>query len=188
MKMKRFERGIFINGTVGVGKTTVAHCIGNALEELGIEHAVIDLDAIRCAWPPPVGDKFNHEIELINLASLAKNYVKAGIKTFVLAGVIENANEIRRYRHVLGVKALDVFRITASEAILRERLTARHQNDPDGLRWHLDRAGELDGILTEQSLDDYVVNSSGMPAQAVAQEILESVFKHAVSKHGGAGT
>ncbi|MGO4254184.1 adenylyl-sulfate kinase [Paenarthrobacter sp. TAF1] len=185
--MRSLERGIFLNGTVGVGKTTVAHCIGDALEEIGIAHAVIDLDAIRCAWPAPVGDKFNHEIELINLASLVKNYANAGIETFVLAGVIEDAKEIRRYRHALGGKPLDICRITASEAILRERLTGRHKNDPHGLRWHLDRAGELDDILTERSLDDFVVSSSGRSAESVAQDILKSVFEHAAEERRATG-
>ncbi|MDR6989252.1 adenylylsulfate kinase-like enzyme [Paenarthrobacter nitroguajacolicus] len=51
--MDTFPGGIFLNGTVGVGKTTVAVYVGKALQRLGIAHAIIDLDAIRHAWPAP---------------------------------------------------------------------------------------------------------------------------------------
>lgn len=54
--MDSFPGGIFLNGTVGAGKTTVAACIGKALQRLGIAHAIIDLDAIGSAWPGPQGD------------------------------------------------------------------------------------------------------------------------------------
>jgi dephospho-CoA kinase len=173
--MNSFAQGIFLNGTVGVGKTTVAVCIGKALQELGIAHAVIDLDAIRRAWPAPAGDKFNHELELVNLASLVNNYVDAGIGTFVMAGVIEDAGEIPRYRDALRGRPLEVCRITAPQAVLRARLTNRHRDDPEGLRWHLSRAIELDGILVKQSSEDFVVDSSGRSAEWVAQEVLDLV-------------
>jgi adenylylsulfate kinase-like enzyme len=170
--MDGFPEGIFLNGTVGVGKTTVAVCIGQALQQLGIAHAVIDLDAIRRAWPPPAGDRFNHELELVNLASLVENYADAGIGTFVMAGVIEEAGEIERYRRALQGRPFGICRITADASVLRTRLTSRHRGDPDGLRWHLKRAVELDSILVKRSLDDFVVDSSNRPAESVAQEIL----------------
>jgi adenylylsulfate kinase len=171
--MDGFPGGIFLNGTVGVGKTTVAICIGQALQQLGIAHAVIDLDAIRRAWPAPAGDRFNHELELVNLASLVENYTDAGIGTFVLAGVIEDAGEIQRYRHALQGRPLGICRITADASVLRARLTSRHRDDPDGLRWHLNRAVELDGILVKQSLDDFVVDSSVRSSESVAREVLD---------------
>lgn len=173
--MDSFPGGIFLNGTVGVGKTTVAVCMGKALQQLGIAHAVIDLDAIRLAWPAPVGDRFNHELELVNLASLVENYAEAGIGTFVMAGVIEDVGEIQRYRHALRDRPLRVCRITADESVLRARLASRHRDDPDGLRWHLNRAAELDSILVKQSLDDFVVDSSNRSAEAVAREVLNLV-------------
>lgn len=181
--MDSLPGGIFLNGTVGVGKTTVAVCIGNALQQLGIAHAVIDLDAIRRAWPAPAGDRFNHELELVNLASLVENYVEAGIGTFVLAGVIEDAGEIRRYRHALRGRRLRVCRITAPESVLKARLTSRHRDDPDGLRWHLNRAIELDSILVKQSLDDFVVDSSTRSAESVAWEVLNLAGLQGDSQH-----
>ncbi|WP_248760540.1 AAA family ATPase [Pseudarthrobacter sp. SSS035] len=167
------EFGVFLNGTVGAGKTTVAGCIGRILRQKAVAHAIIDLDSIRQAWPAPPSDRFNHELEMVNLASLVENYADAGVEAFVLAGVIEDATEIPRYRKALGGRPLKVCRITADESVLRTRLNARHQNDPDGLLWHLNRAIELENILVKQSLDDFMVDSSDKSADVVAREVLE---------------
>jgi adenylylsulfate kinase-like enzyme len=39
-----------INGTVGVGKTTVAEAVGDLLAGSGVSHAVLDLDWLRQPW------------------------------------------------------------------------------------------------------------------------------------------
>ena len=44
---------LFLNGTVGVGKTTVALAIGDLLAAARVPHAVIDVDWLRRGWPPP---------------------------------------------------------------------------------------------------------------------------------------
>jgi hypothetical protein len=43
--------------------------MGDLLTAKGVPHAVIDLDRVRQAWPPPEGGPFNHRLELVNLAS-----------------------------------------------------------------------------------------------------------------------
>ncbi len=159
---------IFINGTVGAGKTTVAHAIG-AMESG--PHAVIDLDAIRTFGPSSEEDPFNHELELANLKSLSDNYRKAGATRFVLAGVIEDATDIPRYVSALGSRGLFLCRLTASENALSDRLARRHQAEPDELAWHLARAPQLTRILGEQALDDIVIDSSERSPADLAAEI-----------------
>lgn len=106
---------IFLNGTVGSGKTTLAYAI--SLLESG-PHAVVDLDAIRTFGPSSAEDPFNHELELANLKSFSGNYRKAGAVRFILAGVIEQAMEIPRYISALGSRSLFVCRLTANEGVL----------------------------------------------------------------------
>jgi adenylylsulfate kinase len=170
--MELLEQAVFVNGTVGAGKTTVAYTLGKLLKESSIAHAVIDLDGIRQAWPAPPGDRFNHELELANLTSLARNYSDAGIGVLILAGVIEHRTEVPRYQQAVGNRPLTVIRITADESTLRSRLTARHTNDGEGLEWHLNRAAELEAILIEQGPAGLVVDSSNRTPSLVAQEIL----------------
>ena len=40
-------RVIFLNGPVGVGKSTVANAISELLEARGVHHAVVDMDYLR---------------------------------------------------------------------------------------------------------------------------------------------
>jgi adenylylsulfate kinase len=93
---------LFINGTVGVGKSTVASHLSHLLRSSGRPHAVIDLDDVRRSWPSPENDPFNQELELRNLTALAANFSEAGAELFIIAGVIEEATEVRRYREALG--------------------------------------------------------------------------------------
>lgn len=169
---------IFINGTVGVGKTTVADAMGEILQAKRIAHAIIDLDRIRWAWPAPPKDPFNHELELANLSSLVGNYAAAGIEMFVLAGVLEDAQEIPRYQKAVGGRPFVIARITADEATRKSRIKARHVDDPVGLEWHLHRTVELDRILNERCLHDVVIDSTHKVPTVVAEEIWGATYAH----------
>lgn len=156
---------IFVNGTVGVGKSTLADALGAA--ELG-SHAVIDLDAIRRLRPAPSSDRFNHELELQNLRSLTENYRSAGAKRFIVAGVIEKKAEIPRYIDALGSDGMFICRLVSRPNVLESRLRFRHYNDPEGLRWHLNRVGELTSVLEAAKIEDLVLDSSDTSAVELA--------------------
>ncbi len=151
---------IFVNGTVGVGKSTLADALSAA--ERGC-HAVIDLDAIRRLSPAPSSDRFNQELELLNLQSLVDNYRAAGAKRFIIAGVIEAEAEVPRYVDALGSNGMFVCRLVTRSDVLESRLRFRHRNDPEGLLWHLDRVEELSNILETADIGDLVLDSSDIP-------------------------
>ncbi|MCU1583065.1 MAG: hypothetical protein QOD27_1196 [Microbacteriaceae bacterium] len=159
---------VFVNGTVGVGKTTLATEL-SAIEE--VPHAVVDLDEIRRLNPPSASDRFNHELELQNLRSLAANFRRAGAQRFIVAGVIEERSEIRRYVDALGSTGMFVCRLVASPDVVADRLSRRHDGDPEGLEWHLARAGELTKILDGSALDDLVVDSSETSVVELARAV-----------------
>lgn len=148
---------VFINGTVGSGKSTLAEAL--SLVE-SVPHAIIDLDALRRLVPAPKGDQFNHVLELHNLRSVAANYRAAGARRFILAGVIEDPNEVDKYRTALTSTGMFLIRLTAQPLVLEERLRERHRDDPAELAWHLERVGELDSILANADSDDLVLDST----------------------------
>lgn len=162
---------LLINGTVGVGKTTVADAAGDLLAEEGVPNAVIDVDWLRRSWPKPEGDPFNAAITVRNLRAVAANYLDTGATRLVLAGVIESADGRRAYEQALGVP-LSVCWLRAPLEEVRRRLTRRHDGDGEGLRWHLDRSGELEHVLERAGVEDYVVQSTHEPRQ-VAEEVLK---------------
>lgn len=162
---------IFLNGTVGAGKSTLAEAISSAEP---LVHAVIDLDGIRRLHPAPKGDRFNHELELRNLRDMAANYRSAGARRFMLAGVIEDPREVPRYVEALGSDGMLVCRLTASPEVLESRLRSRHRDDPAGLEWHLARSGELAGILERVALDDLVLDGSERSTAELAGMVREA--------------
>ena len=151
---------VFLNGTVGVGKSTVAEALSTLEKKSGHHHAVIDLDHISRAWPPPKDDRFNHELEMANLRDLVVNYRRAGVEHFILAGVVEEASEIQRYEAALQSSGLLICRLEADAATLTRRLRLRHADNASELEWHLRRAGELEAILRAASIDHLVVDNS----------------------------
>lgn len=73
-------RALLINGTVGVGKTSVADAIGSQLRESRLPGSVIDLDRLGNAWPAPEDDPFNLSLTLHDLASVAANAITFGAR------------------------------------------------------------------------------------------------------------
>ena len=157
---------VFLNGTVGVGKTTLAAAL-SAIESQ--THAVLDLDEIRRLYPSPATDRFNHELELENLRDLAANFRRAGARRLILAGVIEERAEIARYVDALDSTGFFICRLVASPNVLSGRLVRRHEGDPAGLGWHLARAPELTRILDAAAFDDLIVDSSATAPAELAR-------------------
>jgi adenylylsulfate kinase len=167
-------RALLITGTVGSGKTAVADAVGDLLAQAGIAHAVIDVDWLRRSWPCPPGDPFNGELALRNLRAVARNYLDTGGVRLVLAGVVESRSERGAYQAALGVP-LTVCRLRVDLPVVRERLARRHEGDADRLAWHLDRSGELHGVLERARVEDVVVDATTGAVRQVARAVTASI-------------
>ena len=55
---------------------------------------------LRQLWPSHPGDRFNSEIALRDLRSVAGNYLDSGVDRLVLAGVIETVAEREAYQAI----------------------------------------------------------------------------------------
>ncbi|WP_205207769.1 MULTISPECIES: AAA family ATPase [unclassified Arthrobacter] len=161
---------VFLNGTVGVGKTSTADALADLLTIRGVPNAVIDLDWLRFAWPAPTGDPFNRRLELANLSAVIPNFRAGGTRLLVLAGVIEGTLQREEYEQVLD--QLLVVRLEASPATVQHRLRRRHDPLDPSLDWHLDRAIELKAILSSADVDDAVLHTDGRDPRSVASAVL----------------
>ncbi len=164
---------LFINGTVGAGKTTTMDAMGTILRGAGIPHALIDLDGLRNAWPAPDDDPFNIRIAQVNLAAMSDTYRQFGAQMLVVAGVLESLDERDRCEAMIG-SHMTVVRLRPYAEAIRERLWQRHHGDDAERDWHLDRAGVLDNILDEAKLDDAVVEVGRDLPLEVAKKVLAS--------------
>lgn len=162
---------VFLNGTVGVGKTTTADALSDLERAANRVHAVVDLDQVRRLHPSPAGDPFSHEIELANLRDLARNYCATGAERLILAGVVEEADELPRYVEALQGSRLLLVRLTVDHAVAAERLRQRHGDETQGLAWHLARTVELSGTLDEAPFEDVRIDTTGRTPEAVARDV-----------------
>lgn len=165
---------VVITGTVGSGKTSVADAMGDIVSEAGVPNAVIDLDWLRRSWPVPAGDRFNLAMELRNLRDVARNYLTAGVRRLILAGVVESMEDRDRYRDAVGVPLL-VARLAVDLSVVRDRLGRRHAHDPDGLQWHLARSGELHAILEAAGIEDVLIDATGSCPAETAHAVISAL-------------
>ncbi len=167
-------RALWLNGTVGVGKTTVGEVLAERLADADEAVAFINTDDLGTSWPRPANDPFNHALVTKNIAALASNYVAAGARTIVVAGVVQSNAELERYATALGA-APRLVRLVVPPKEIERRLHGRHGAlDDAGLHWHLARAPELDQILDASQLSMTVVENNG-PPMATAKAVLAAI-------------
>lgn len=165
-------RALFLNGSVGAGKTTIARAVAIELEERGEPCAVLDLDSLVLCSGAPEDDPFNQRLMRRNLAALWPNFRAAGATTLILSGVLESVEDRKAIGQALDGLEPEVCRLVAPVETLQERVHAREVVHP-GLRdWLVTRAPELTAILDAAGVDDFVVANDGAPIAAVAQEVV----------------
>ena len=152
---------VVLTGPVGVGKTTTAWAVGDALSAAGVSHAVIDMDALRWCRVSHPADRFNTALGLRNLAAVAANYRAAGVRRFVLADVVETAESRVAYADALGAARVVIVRLEAPLSLLEQRLRGRERGA--SLEWHLRRAAELAGQMARDQIQDLVLAADAPP-------------------------
>ena len=160
---------LIISGAMGTGKTTVLYEASDILSEAGIAHAAIDLDGLTVMHPQqgPHGQRLG----FANLAAVWANYAAAGAERLMVARVVEDRADLDRYRAAVPGAQPIVCRLTAPLSLMRERLRIR---EPGMFQERaLERATELDSILSHAGVEDFVVdNGRGCSIDEVAREVL----------------
>ena len=128
-----------VTGTVGIGKSATGYAVAERAASQGRSAAFLDVDELSRLWPASVGDPFNNDLILRNLASLVGNYAAAGAKLLVLAWVVQSTDGLRRLEEAVGTSVVAV-RLCAPastvEARLRQRLRSMHtQDQPTSTAW-----------------------------------------------------
>ena len=163
---------VWINGSVGTGKTTTANLLGDELERRGIPGAVIDVDELARAWPAPDGDPFRSELALANVAAVAANFRAHGAQVIVAAGVIEEPLWVPRWAAALGAERMLHVVLTIDPVVAAARIRARHIGDESGRDWHLRRHPQLADILERAGFEGQLtLDTTGVAPAEVARRI-----------------
>lgn len=159
---------LVLNGTVGVGKSSLGYAASDILAQHRVPHAFVDRDALCVSWPP-LG-RFNDDLAYRNLASVWRNFREAGAERLIVSGVVESAPDLDRFRVAVDRADIAVCWVRASLSTCEARLRAR--NEGESLKRHLARTVELEAILEEAGIHDFEVWNEHRTVTDVAREAL----------------
>ncbi len=117
----RRPEGVLLTGVYGSGKSSVAEEIAYLLERQRVRYALLDLDYLSWACPDVGEHVTEFDLLLQNLAAVAANFQRAGVRVFVLAYFARSASQVQSIQQALGVP-LRVVRLTVGVAEIRRRL------------------------------------------------------------------
>jgi energy-coupling factor transporter ATP-binding protein EcfA2 len=158
---------LVLHGPPGSGKTTVGNAIADILRQARIPHLVLEIDELERIYPED--DPF---IKWRILASIWPNYHPRGEIKVILPVLIDTAEDLRQLRAAVPARSMRIGELSAGEAILHDRVTAREPNEfwQSKLRGLVDKYGQRDA---GQQFGDFRVRTDERSAESVAREILE---------------
>nr|WP_210768297.1 ATPase [Cellulomonas humilata] len=125
---------VVIGGRSGVGKSSVAHALHALLRDAGVQHAVVEGDALDLAWPAP----WEHRLSMRNLTAIWANYRELGYRRLIYSNTVsvleadELAGAMGDSPRITGVL------LTASDEVVDARLAARESGEE--LAAHVERS------------------------------------------------
>jgi hypothetical protein len=159
--------GVLLTGVYGSGKSSVAKEIAYVLERRGEPYALLDLDYLSWAGDGTSDRAGEFGLMLQNLAAVAGNYRRAGIRLFVLAYFVRDRGEVQRIMEALGLP-LRVARLTVPLPGIEQRLA----NDvTSGRRDDLRAAAASIAAAEGNGVENVVIRNDG-PFALVARQVM----------------
>jgi len=128
---------LVLTGPCGVGKTACADAVSDLLSTRDLRNAVIDMDALRWAYPRPKEDPFNVAFGLKNLKTIWPNYADLGIEYLILPNVVECRSELEPLLQAVPDSTVTLVRLETTLERLHQRLNRREVGE--SLEWHKKR-------------------------------------------------
>jgi DNA polymerase III delta prime subunit len=173
---------LVLSGPPGVGKTSVGWRVFDRCTDLGLNPAFADLDLLGAAWPAPDDDPHQSRLKATNLAAVWSNYLRAGSRRLIVAGVVENLAEKQQLEDAIGTSVL-ICRLAAPDTELAQRIHGRARESGADLAQLVTRASELSAQLLADDISDYSISTAGRTIDDVADDVLA----HWDSEDGGDG-
>ncbi len=161
------SEGVLLTGVYGSGKSSVGEEIAYLLEQQAEPYALLDLDYLSWAGTGTGDRAAEFGLMLQNLAAVAANYRRVGIRLFVLAYFVRSPGEVQAMREALGLP-LQVVRLTVPLPVIERRLAGEVAR---GRRDDLRAAASSIATAAGVGVEDLAI-SNDRPIGAVAQDVL----------------
>ena len=149
-------RVVWLYGSPGVGKSTVAWQLYEELTAGGSRWGYVDIDQLGMCYPAGEDDPDRHRLKGSVLGALLPNYAAAGIRTLVVSGVLDPALAGWTSEQLVGAE-MTFCRLVVGEQELRRRLDQRGGGELwDAVRradQELDASGPLGPTVVTDGLD-----------------------------------
>ncbi|MEU4294247.1 AAA family ATPase [Kribbella sp. NPDC026596] len=162
---------LVLSGPPGVGKTSVGWRVFDRCTDLDVKPAFADLDLLGAAWPAPDDDPHQSRLKATNLAAVWSNYRRAGSRSLIIAGVVENLLERRQLEDATGGPVM-ICRLDAPDTELAQRIHGRARETGTGLAQLVARAAELSAQLIAEDVSDHSINTAARTIDDIADEVL----------------
>ena len=164
---KHEAEGVLLTGVYGSGKSSVAKEIAYLLEQRDEPYALLDLDYLSWGGDGSSDRASEFGLMLENLAAVAANYRRAGIRLFVLAYFVRSPGEVRGVREALGLP-LRVARLAVRLPEIERRLAG---DVTSGRRDDLRAAAASIAAAEGTGVEDVVI-SNDRPIGVVARDVM----------------
>ncbi len=165
---------IIINGSVGVGKSSVAEEL-----HLKFEKSIhLDGDHIGNVHPFEIYDERRVDHLYRTLELLVGFHQKNGYSNFVINYVFESPNSLTALLERLNPldPSIHTYWLTCEEEEQAKRIRGRHSPD---LEWELTRSVELAQIQAQAARQGFIgieVDTTGLSSREVAEKIWRNIF------------
>jgi energy-coupling factor transporter ATP-binding protein EcfA2 len=159
--------GVLLTGVYGSGKSSVAQEIAYLLEQRAEPYALLDLDYLSWAGDGTSDRASEFGLMLENLAAVAANYRRAGIRLFVLAYFVRSPGEVQGVREALGLP-LRITRLTVQLPEIERRLAG---DVTSGRRDDLRAAAASIAAAEGTGVEDVVIRND-RPIGVVARDVM----------------
>ena len=149
---------VLVTGPVGVGKTTVASALADALVDEGVPTAFVDGDALTEVHPASPGDDMGEGVLLANLAAAWRVYRAAGARCLVLAQVVESDADVQKFADAVPGADVTVIRLDAPLDVVHRRIARRGVGEADP--WHLARADALHALYQQRPVGHVTLDAA----------------------------
>ena len=152
---------------MGSGKTSVLGEASDLLAKRHIIHSAIDLDGLGLAH---IESGETRTVMYRNLQCVCENYAALGVTRLLIARAMEDRAELELCRETVSATNTVVCRLTGSIETMEQRVRMRESGVAQ--QAYITRVAELNAILDQARLEDFVVSSENRSVTEVAEEML----------------
>lgn len=159
---------IIINGTVGVGKTSIAKCLADEIENaLSIEG-----DSLGFAPPDHTDESFQNDYGLKVGIDLISKFRKNGTKVIIFDRFFENPKKLDWFISQVGLKC-HVFYLLANEEELSNRIRKRARQRAESEILDSKRVHRNQESMKNRGVE---IDTNGKSPAVVTKEIMKLIF------------